>query len=171
MGVCFGGLANHTILIWFTIVTCKRGKSQEAHQHSPGTCQTVLAREGCAVQPESFGRLKAKAANLFSLCSSQASLQTFFPSVALQISPGGAVGISEGLMCPSLAEALSTLSSGLHHRLLLRCISDLFTADLCTQQDHVDEVTDRRDASQAMDQNTQKKPMKYHGENLPVPPQ
>lgn len=57
---------------------------------------------------------------------------------------------------------LGTLSSGLHHRLLSPGISDLFTADSCTQQGHVNEVTDRSDASQAMGQNTQKKSMKCH---------
>lgn len=44
----------------------------------------------------------------------------------------------------------------------LRCISDSFTAALCTQQGRLNEVSDRSDASQATDRNTWKKPMECH---------
>lgn len=43
LGGCFGGLPDHTILIQFMLITCKRSKSLKAHQHSPEMCQTLLA--------------------------------------------------------------------------------------------------------------------------------
>lgn len=68
------------------------------------------------------------------------------------------MGISERLVCLSLAEAFGLhtfLRTGSKTYAALR--SDLFTAALCTQQGHINEVTDRSGASQGMNQNTWKK--------------